>query len=84
MPKLFESFHIKNIQLRNRIAVSPMCQYLSNDGLPNDWHLVHLGTRAVGGAALVIVEATAGANLELFGRLLDHRVERDVFMPSRS
>lgn len=59
MPKLFESLQIKDVRLKNRIAVSPMCQYLSEDGFPNDWHLVHLGTRAVGGAALVIVEATA-------------------------
>ena len=59
MSKLFEPFSIKEITLRNRIAVSPMCQYCSNDGLPNDWHLVHLGSRAVGGAGMVMVEATA-------------------------
>lgn len=58
-PRLFEPFSLKDIQLRNRIAVSPMCQYSSDDGMPNDWHLVHLGSRAVGGAGLVIVEATA-------------------------
>ena len=59
MPKLFETLKIKDIQLRNRIAVSPMCQYVSTDGFPNEWHLVHLGSRAVGGAGLVIFEATA-------------------------
>ena len=57
--KLFEAFKLKDVTLRNRIAVSPMCQYSSDDGFPNDWHLVHLGSRAVGGAGLVIVEATA-------------------------
>src|SRR6201999_310615 len=45
--------------LRNRIAVSPMCQYSSEDGFATDWHMVHLGSRAVGGAALVMTEATA-------------------------
>ena len=50
---------IREITLRNRIAVSPMCQYSSEDGFANDWHLVHLGSRAVGGAALVCMEATA-------------------------
>ncbi len=59
MSKLFEPLLIKEVTLRNRIAVSPMCQYCSEDGLPNDWHLVHLGSRAVGGAGMVMVEATA-------------------------
>jgi 2,4-dienoyl-CoA reductase-like NADH-dependent reductase (Old Yellow Enzyme family) len=59
MPGLFDSFTIKSITLRNRIGVSPMCQYVSNDGMSNDWHLVHLGARAVGGAGLIIAEATA-------------------------
>ncbi len=59
MSKLFSSFVIKNITLKNRIVVSPMCQYSSIDGFTNDWHLVHLGSRAVGGAGLVIAEATA-------------------------
>lgn len=57
--KLFEAYQLKDVILRNRIAVSPMCQYSSDDGMPNDWHLVHLGSRAVGGAGLVIVEASA-------------------------
>lgn len=61
MPKLFDEFQIKDVVLRNRIGVSPMCQYSSEDGFPNDWHFVHLGSRAIGGAGLVIVEATAVA-----------------------
>jgi 2,4-dienoyl-CoA reductase-like NADH-dependent reductase (Old Yellow Enzyme family) len=58
-PHLFEPLTIKSVTLRNRIGVSPMCQYSSEDGVANDWHLVHLGSRAVGGAGLVIAEATA-------------------------
>jgi 2,4-dienoyl-CoA reductase-like NADH-dependent reductase (Old Yellow Enzyme family) len=56
---LFEPFTLKSITLRNRIGVSPMCQYSSDDGVANDWHLVHLGARATGGAGVVIAEATA-------------------------
>lgn len=59
MPLLFEPLSIRSIQLKNRLAVSPMCEYSSEDGFANDWHLVHLGSRAVGGAGLVITEATA-------------------------
>lgn len=59
MSSLFEPFRLKDATLRNRIAVSPMCQYSSDNGFPSDWHLVHLGSRAVGGAGLVVVEATA-------------------------
>ncbi|MGO9688235.1 MAG: oxidoreductase, partial [Syntrophobacteraceae bacterium] len=59
MSVLFSRFRLREIEFRNRIFVSPMCQYSSQDGMPNDWHLVHLGSRAVGGAALVMVEATA-------------------------
>ncbi len=59
MSKLFSPLKIREIEFRNRIFVSPMCQYSSDDGKPTDWHLVHLGSRAVGGAALVMVEATA-------------------------
>jgi 2,4-dienoyl-CoA reductase-like NADH-dependent reductase (Old Yellow Enzyme family) len=55
---LFDPLQIRSIRFRNRIAVSPMCQYSSIDGFANDWHLVHLGSRAVGGASLVIQEAT--------------------------
>lgn len=59
MTNLFQPLKIRSIELKNRIAVSPMCQYSSVDGFANDWHLVHLGTRAVGGASLVFTEATA-------------------------
>lgn len=59
MAKLFTPIEIKNITLRNRIVMSPMCQYSATDGYANDWHLVHLGSRAVGGAGLIIAEATA-------------------------
>lgn len=59
MSHLFEPLTIRSVTLRNRIAVSPMCQYSSTDGYATDWHLVHLGSRAVGGAALVMTEATA-------------------------
>jgi len=56
---LYSPLTIKEIEFKNRIWVSPMCQYSSQDGHPTDWHLVHLGSRAVGGAGLVMVEATA-------------------------
>ena len=58
-PRLFEPLKIKSIEFKNRIGVSPMCMYSSEDGFANDWHLVHLGSRAVGGAGLIISEATA-------------------------
>lgn len=61
MSKLFSEFRIKGVSLKNRIVVSPMCQYSADEGVPNDWHLVHLGARAVGGAAVVSAEATAVA-----------------------
>src|SRR5476649_2408829 len=59
MPHLFAPFTLRSVTLRNRIGVSPMCMYSSQDGVANDWHLVHLGARAAGGAGLVIAEATA-------------------------
>jgi 2,4-dienoyl-CoA reductase-like NADH-dependent reductase (Old Yellow Enzyme family) len=59
MAYLFSPLNIKNTEFKNRIFVSPMCEYSSTDGFANDWHLVHLGGFAVGGAALVITEATA-------------------------
>src|SRR4051812_787688 len=65
---LFDRYTIRAVTFRNRIFVSPMCQYSSDDGLPNDWHLVHLGARAVGGAGLVMVEAS-GVSPE--GRITD-------------
>lgn len=59
MAELFRPLEVRTITLRNRIVVSPMCQYSSEDGFASDWHLVHLGSRAVGGAALVFTEAAA-------------------------
>lgn len=59
MSLLFSALTIRSITLKNRIVVSPMCQYSSVDGFANDWHLVHLGSRAIGGAALIVQEATA-------------------------
>jgi 2,4-dienoyl-CoA reductase-like NADH-dependent reductase (Old Yellow Enzyme family) len=58
-PPLFDSFTMRGVTLRNRIVVSPMCQYSSVDGAANSWHVVHLGSRAVGGAGLVFTEASA-------------------------
>jgi len=66
VPALFDPLALRDVTLRNRVGVSPMCQYSSDDGLANDWHLVHLGSRAVGGAGLVVVEATA---VEARGRI---------------
>lgn len=59
MASLFDPLSIRGVTLRNRIVVSPMCEYSSHDGFANDWHLVHLGSRAVGGAGLIFTEATA-------------------------
>ncbi|MDB5356332.1 MAG: NADH:flavin oxidoreductase/NADH oxidase [Phycisphaerales bacterium] len=59
MSHLFTPLKLRGLEFRNRVFISPMCQYSSDDGMPNDWHLVHLGSRAVGGAGLVMVEATA-------------------------
>ena len=69
MSELFSPLRIRDVEFKNRVFVSPMCQYSSEDGMPNDWHLVHLGARAVGGASLVIVEAT-GVSPE--GRITPH------------
>lgn len=71
MSHLFEPLTIRGITLRNRIGVSPMCMYSCEDGCANDWHLVHYGARAAGGAALVIVEATA---VEARGRISPYDV----------
>jgi anthraniloyl-CoA monooxygenase len=57
-PPMFTPFRLRDLLLSNRVVVSPMCQYSAQDGTPNDWHLVNLGSRAVGGAALVIAEMT--------------------------
>ena len=59
MSALFTPLRLREVTLRNRIAVSPMCQYSAREGVPTSWHLVHLGSRAVGGAGLVIAEASA-------------------------
>jgi 2,4-dienoyl-CoA reductase-like NADH-dependent reductase (Old Yellow Enzyme family) len=64
MAKLFETLKIKEVEFKNRIVVSPMCEYTSEDGFANDWHLVHLRSRAVGGAGLIITEATAVSQKE--------------------
>jgi 2,4-dienoyl-CoA reductase-like NADH-dependent reductase (Old Yellow Enzyme family) len=66
MNNLFDTVRVKEVQFRNRIFVSPMCEYSAVDGVPNEWHLVHLGSRAVGGAALVMTEATG---VEAIGRI---------------
>jgi 2,4-dienoyl-CoA reductase-like NADH-dependent reductase (Old Yellow Enzyme family) len=65
-PHLFAPLHIRGIQIPNRVVVSPMCQYSCENGFANDWHLVHLGSRAVGGAGLVMAEASA---VEARGRI---------------
>jgi len=59
MPNLFDPLPIRDVTLPNRIVVSPMCLYSCTDGFANEWHLVHLGSRAVRGAGLVMTEATA-------------------------
>ncbi len=66
MPDLFDEFTLRGVTLRNRIGVSPMCEYSSENGMPNDWHFVHLGARAIGGAGLIITEAAA---VEARGRI---------------
>jgi anthraniloyl-CoA monooxygenase len=57
-PPMFVPFKLRDLVLSNRVVVSPMCQYSSEDGMPNEWHLVHIGSRAIGGAGLVFVEMT--------------------------
>ena len=69
MSKLFSRFKLRELEFKNRIFVSPMCQYSAHDGIANTWHMVHLGSRAVGGAGLVMVEATA---VVLEGRISPH------------
>ena len=80
MAALFTPLTIRDVTFRNRIAVSPMCQYSCEDGFATDWHLVHLGSRAVGGAALVIMEASA---VEAQGRISpqDHGIWKDEHIP---
>ena len=83
MSKLFEPFTLRGVTLRNRVGVSPMCQYSSEDGLMTDWHLVHLGARATGGAGLVITEAAA---VEARGRITpqDAGLWKDEHIPTLS
>ncbi|HVW09415.1 MAG TPA: NADH:flavin oxidoreductase/NADH oxidase [Bryobacteraceae bacterium] len=80
MANLFSPLDLRGKTFRNRIAVSPMCQYSCEDGFAADWHLVHLGSRAVGGAALVIMEATA---VSAEGRISpqDHGIWLDAHIP---
>lgn len=86
MSHLFDPFRLRDLTLRNRIFVSPMCQYSAaqRDGMPDHWHLVHLGSRAVGGAGLVMVEATG---VSPAGRIspqdlgLWSDAQRDAFRP---
>src|SRR5262249_38415707 len=59
MSNLFEPLTLRGITFKNRIGISPMCEYSAIDGFANDWHVVHLGSRAVGGAGLVMTEASA-------------------------
>jgi 2,4-dienoyl-CoA reductase-like NADH-dependent reductase (Old Yellow Enzyme family) len=77
---LFEPLELRSIRVRNRIVVSPMCMYASTDGFATDWHLVHLGSRAVGGAGIVFTEAAA---VEPAGRIsaLDLGIWRDEHVP---
>src|SRR6516165_12438121 len=81
MSDLFNPLQIRNLALPNRLAVSPMCQYSSEDGFYNDWHLVHLGSRAVGGAGIVFTEATA---VEPRGRISpwDAGIWKDEHIPA--
>jgi 2,4-dienoyl-CoA reductase-like NADH-dependent reductase (Old Yellow Enzyme family) len=69
MARLFHPLTLRDVTMRNRVGVSPMCQYSSTDGFASDWHVVHLGSRAVGGAGLVMAEATA---VEARGRISPH------------
>ena len=81
-PHLFRPITFRSVVSRNRIVVSPMCQYSAQDGVPDDWHLVHLGARAVGGAGIVFTEAT---HVEPRGRITHHCLglwndaQRDAF-----
>ncbi|MGD8429758.1 MAG: NADH:flavin oxidoreductase/NADH oxidase [Ectothiorhodospiraceae bacterium] len=68
-PHLFRPIRFRSVEARNRIMLSPMCQYSAEDGLPNDWHFVHLGARAAGGAGIVFTEAV---HVEPRGRITHH------------
>ena len=81
-PYLFRPLKIRSVTIRNRIMLSPMCQYSAKDGMPNDWHFVHLGARAVGGSGIVSTEAV---HTEPRGRITKHCLglwndeQRDAF-----
>ena len=81
-PHLFHPIEFRSVEARNRIALSPMCQYCATDGMPDDWHFVHLGARAQGGAGIVFTEAT---HVEARGRItpaclgLWNDAQRDAF-----
>jgi 2,4-dienoyl-CoA reductase-like NADH-dependent reductase (Old Yellow Enzyme family) len=62
IPKLFQPVTFRTVTARNRIAMSPMCQYSASDGMANDWHVQHYGARAAGGTGIVFTEATAVAS----------------------
>lgn len=86
MPNLMDSFQLKELTLKNRVVMSPMCQYSATgkDGMPTDWHLHHYTSRAIGGVGLIIVEMT---NVEPNGRISDYCLglwsdaHRDAFKP---
>ncbi|HJV47472.1 MAG TPA: NADH:flavin oxidoreductase/NADH oxidase [Bacillota bacterium] len=69
MENLFTPFQIKGMELKNRIVMPPMCQYSAENGIPNDWHHIHYGSRAIGGTGLIIIEMT---DVEPDGRITDH------------
>ncbi|TAM44189.1 MAG: NADH:flavin oxidoreductase/NADH oxidase [Gammaproteobacteria bacterium] len=84
MTRLFSEFKLRELSFRNRVFVSPMCQYSATDGVPNNWHLVHLGSRAVGGAGLVMVEASGVCPEGRISPLdlgLWNDTQRDAFKP---
>lgn len=84
MPDLFSPYELKSVRLKNRIVMSPMCQYSAIDGVPTEWHHVHLGSHAIGGSGLIIAEATA---VSPAGRIspgdtgLWNDAQRDAFAP---
>ena len=81
---LFAPLEIREVHLRNRIGVSPMCEYSSVDGFANDWHFVHLGSRAVGGAAMVITEASAVAGRRTHQPAGSRHLERRSYPDARA
>ena len=78
---LFEPLRLREIEFKNRIGVSPMCQYSAKDGHPGTWHLVHLGSRAVGGAALVMTEAVPFKRWGAFRRPTPECISTPTWIP---